>query len=151
MLVREILRLKGSAVFSVTPDQPLAEAISTIVEHDLGSLVVLEESQLCGLLTFREALKAVSLRGGDVRGVSVRDVMIATPETVGPDVEANVLRRTLVESHQRYVPVLDDGNLVGVLSFMDVAKAVLEEQSFENAMLKNFIKNWPEEADNAKV
>jgi len=57
--------------------------------------------------------------------------------------EVNELRRTMLESGARYLPVVQDGKLVGVISFRDVAKAVLEEQDFENKMLKGYIKNWP--------
>ena len=53
------------------------------------------------------------------------------------------LRRTMLESSARYLPVMQDGKLLGVISFRDVAKAVLEEQDFENKMLKGYIKNWP--------
>ena len=61
--------------------------------------------------------------------------------------EMDELRRLMVEHHQRYLPVMDGTTLMGVVSFHDVAKAVLEEQSFENRMLKNYIRNWPTEED----
>jgi CBS domain-containing protein len=68
-----------------------------------------------------------------------RDPVIASP---GMDV--NDLRRTMIDSGARYLPVMERDNLIGVISFRDVAKAVLEEQDFENRMLKGYIKNWPE-------
>ena len=73
--------------------------------------------------------------------------MVTTPVTVYPEMEANELRRVMIEKHSRYLPVLDGDVLMGVISFLDVAKAVLEEQGFENAMLKNYIKNWPGESE----
>ena len=60
-----------------------------------------------------------------------------------PEMEVNDLRRTMLESGARYLPVVNGEKLVGVVSFRDVAKAVLEEQDFENRMLKGYIKNWP--------
>ena len=72
-------------------------------------------------------------------GLMVRNPVIATP-----DMEVNDLRRTMLESSARYLPVMQDSKLIGVISFRDVAKAVLEEQDFENKMLKGYIKNWPE-------
>jgi CBS domain-containing protein len=59
--------------------------------------------------------------------------------------EANDLRRLMIEKHSRYLPVVEGDTLMGVISFLDVAKAVLEEQNFENKMLKSYIKNWPDE------
>jgi CBS domain-containing protein len=70
--------------------------------------------------------------------------MLKEPRFVGPDMEVDDLRRTMLETHARYMPVMDGSTLIGVLSFHDVAKAVLEEQSFENRMLKGYIKNWPD-------
>jgi CBS domain-containing protein len=66
------------------------------------------------------------------------------PVTASPVMEVNDLRRIMIESGARYLPVMDRDKLLGVISFRDVAKAVLEEQDFENRMLKGYIKNWPE-------
>jgi CBS domain-containing protein len=71
--------------------------------------------------------------------------MVTQPFCASPEMEMDVLRRLMVEHHQRYLPVMDGDTLLGVVSFHDVAKAVLEEQSFENKMLKAYIRNWPEE------
>ena len=71
-------------------------------------------------------------------------VMVRDPVTVSPDMEVDDLRRLMIEKRSRYLPVMDGTVLMGVISFLDVAKAVLEEQSFENRMLKNYIRNWPE-------
>ena len=77
---------------------------------------------------------------GEVR---VADIMQRDPVTATPEMDVNDLRRTMLESGARYLPVMQDGKLIGVISFRDVAKAVLEEQDFENKMLKGYIKNWP--------
>jgi len=61
----------------------------------------------------------------------------------------NALRGAMLERHARYIPIMEAGTLMGVLSFHDVAKAVFEEQSFENRMLKSYIKNWPDEEETA--
>jgi CBS domain-containing protein len=143
MLTKEILRIKGSALFTVPPDARLADALDSMVDLDIGSLVVMDHGRLAGMLTFREVLRA--LKGGSAAGDRrVRDVMVADPTQVGPDVEVDELRRVMLETKVRYVPVMDETTLVGVLSFHDVARAVLEEQTFENRMLKGYIKNWPE-------
>ena len=82
--------------------------------------------------------------GADWQAMSVDAVMLHNPLVAAPDMEMDELRRLMVEHHQRYLPVMDGTTLLGVVSFHDVAKAVLEEQSFENRMLKNYIRNWPE-------
>ncbi len=144
MEVREILRVKGSTLFTATPGQPLAEAITAMAENDVGSLVVMSGGRMVGMLTFREVLKAANQHQGKTEGVIVGDVMVQDPVTVAPSMQVDDLRRLMIQKHSRYLPVMEGGTLQGVISFLDVAKAVLEEQSFENKMLKNYIRNWPE-------
>jgi CBS domain-containing protein len=95
------------------------------------------------MLTFHELLRALASRGGALGEVKVADIMLRNPVTAAPDMEVNDLRRTMIDTGARYLPVMQDGRLLGVISFRDVAKAVLEEQDFENKMLKGYIKNWP--------
>jgi CBS domain-containing protein len=145
MQVREIIQLKGGTLYTATPKQPLAGAIETMAELDVGSLVVMDAGKMAGMLTFREVMLALRQHGSSLDGVTVGDVMVRNPVTAFPDMEANDLRRLMIDKHSRYLPVMDDDTLMGVISFLDVAKAVLEEQCFENKMLKSYIKNWPDE------
>lgn len=144
MLTAEILRIKGNALFTVAPNERLEAAVEVMVAEDIGSLVVMDHGRCVGILTFREVLKAIASGHSQALQASVAEVMRKDSPTVGPDVEIDALRRLMIDAHCRYVPVIDGNVLVGVLSFHDVAKAVLEEQSFENRMLKGYIKNWPE-------
>ena len=145
MQVREIIQLKGGTLFTATPRQSLSTAIDTMAEFDVGSLVVMESGKIAGMLTFREVMLALKKHGSYPDGVAVGDVMVRDPVTAFPEMEANDLRRLMIEKHSRYLPVMDGDTLMGVISLHDVAKAVLEEQGFENKMLKNYIRNWPDE------
>lgn len=143
MKVSEILQVKGNILFTVNPDTALTEAVDTMAEHDIGSLVVMEFGDLVGMLTFREVIKAIHANRGELGGGTVRKIMDDHPITVTPDTEVNEVRRIMLEKHARYVPVMNAKTLLGVISFYDVAKAVLEAQSFENKMLKAYIRDWP--------
>jgi CBS domain-containing protein len=143
MQVKEILRVKGNRLLSVDPAGRVADAVGTMAEENLGSLVVTEQGRMVGMLTFHEILRAVAKNGGALGGLKVSEIMVRDPVTAAPDMEVNDLRRTMLESGARYLPVMHDAKLLGVISFRDVAKAVLEEQDFENKMLKGYIKNWP--------
>jgi CBS domain-containing protein len=145
MKVSEILQVKGNILYTVTPDMPLVEAVNTMSERDIGSLVVMEHGELVGILTFREVIKAVHANGGAVGAGTVRKHMNDSPITATPDTELNEVRRIMLEKHARYLPVMNAKTLLGVISFYDVAKAVLEAQSFENRMLKAYIRDWPAE------
>ncbi|MEO8600101.1 MAG: CBS domain-containing protein [bacterium] len=147
MKVSEILTVKGNILYTVTPDTPMIDAINTMAEKDIGSLVVMEYGDLVGMLTFREILMAVHENNGVVGGDSVRKHMDDHPLTVTPDTDINEVRRVMLEKHTRYLPVIDAKILMGVISFYDVAKSVLEAQSFENKMLKAYIRDWPDESE----
>ena len=143
MQVKEILRVKGSRLLSIEPAGRAAEAVATMARENLGSLVVMEQGRMVGMLTFHELLRALASRNGSLGDMKVAEIMVRDPVTAAPDMEVNDLRRTMLDSGARYLPVMQDGSLLGVISFRDVAKAVLEEQDFENKMLKGYIKNWP--------
>lgn len=145
MQVREIINLKGGTLYTATPQQTLASAIDTMADLDVGSLVVMDGGKMAGMLTFREVLIALKAHESCPVGVTVGDVMVKDPVVAIPGMEANELRRLMIEKHSRYLPVVEGDTLMGVISFLDVAKAVLEEQNFENKMLKSYIKNWPDE------
>ncbi|MBC3805993.1 CBS domain-containing protein [Undibacterium seohonense] len=145
MKVSEILQVKGNILFTITPDTAMKEAVSFMEEKDIGSLIVMEFGDLVGMLTFREVIRAVHKNGGSLGDGTVRKYMDDHPMTVTPETEVNEVRRMMLEKHSRYLPVMDAKTLMGVISFYDVARAVLEAQSFENKMLKAYIRDWPVE------
>jgi len=147
MKVSDILRVKGSTLFTVSPDTPLGEAVTTMAEHDIGSLVVMTHGDLVGMLTFREVIRAVVRNGGQVGTTIVNSVMDDAPLTCTPETDINEVRRMMLGRHARYMPVLDGRTLMGVISFYDVAKSVVEAQDFENRMLKAYIRDWPVEEE----
>jgi len=147
MKVSEILQVKGNGLYTVTPDASMLDAVNIMAERDIGSVAVLEFGELAGMLTFREVIKTIHKNQGEVGAETVRKHMNDQPITITPDTEINEVRRLMLEHHARYVPVMNAKTLLGVISFYDVAKAVLEAQSFENKMLKAYIRDWPAEGE----
>jgi CBS domain-containing protein len=143
MKVSDILRVKGNTLYTVTPDEPLARAIETMAEKDIGSLVVMEHGDLVGMLTFREVILCIVSNGGAVGNKLVRTAMDDHPLTCTSETELDEVRRMMLDRHARYMPVVERRMLMGVISFYDVAKAVVDSQNFENRMLKAYIRDWP--------
>jgi CBS domain-containing protein len=143
MKVSDILRVKGNTLYTVTPDEPLERAVEVMADKDIGSLVVMEHGDLVGMLTFREVIVAIVKNGGSVGTTTVRSAMDDHPVTCTSETELDEIRRMMLERHARYMPVMDRRMLMGVISFYDVAKAVVESQNFENRMLKAYIRDWP--------
>lgn len=148
MKVSDILRVKGSTLFTVTPEQSLKAAVDTMAEHDIGSLIVMRHGQIAGILTFREVLLALVANGGNLGNTTIGKVMDINPVTCTLDTEIDEVRRLMLGEHARYTPVMSEGMLMGVISLYDVAKAVVDAQDFENRMLKAYIRDWPVEAEN---
>ncbi len=143
MKVSDILRVKGNTLYTVGPDQALAEAVELMADKDIGSLVVMEHGDLVGMLTFREVIQCVVRNGGSVGSTRVRSAMDDHPLTCTAETELDEVRRMMLDRHARYMPVMDSRMLRGVISFYDVAKAVVDSQNFENRMLKAYIRDWP--------
>ena len=151
MEVKEVLQVKDSALYTVHPESPLSEAVIMMAENDIGSVIVVENGKLAGMLTFREVMAILAKRQTERRvgptppiaEILVIEAMDRTPRTSDPDMDVDELRRIMVDSHTRYVPVMEGDTIVGIVSFHDVAKAVLEERNMENKLLKAYIKDWP--------
>ena len=146
MQVSDILRVKGGTLFTVHPDEPLSRAMNDMAEKDMGSLVVMAHGDLVGMLTFREVIQQIVKNGGQVGATTVREAMDTQPQTCTGDTDIDEVRRMMLEHHARYMPVMDQRMLMGVISFYDVAKAVVDSQNFENKMLKAYIRDWPDGA-----
>ena len=150
MKVRDVLKSKNRAPATVHLETLLSECVISIADEDLGSLVVMDGPRVAGLLTFREVIQVLARRQKELRSgptppvadLKVCEVMNPTPLCTTPDVERHELRALMIRQHQRYLPLLDQGVLMGVLSFHDVARTVYEKQEFENRMLKSYIGDW---------
>ena len=145
MQVSDMLRVKGNALYTTKPDDALLDAVALMAEKDIGSLVVMEQGELVGTLTFREIIRTLAERAGRLDGVPVSAAFNRQPLTCTSETALDDVRRMMLERHARYLPVLDGKLLMGVISFYDVAKTVVESQNFENKMLKAYIRDWPSE------
>ena len=150
MKVSDILRVKGGTLYTAQPDEPLAHALALMAERDIGSLVVMEHGDLVGMLTFREVIQTLVKNGGSIGTTIVRTSMDDAPLTCTMETDMDEVRRMMLDRHARYMPVMDKNMLMGVISFYDVARAVVDSQNFENKMLKAYIRDWPEGNDRAE-
>ncbi|MFM9881242.1 MAG: CBS domain-containing protein [Burkholderiaceae bacterium] len=143
MKVSDIIRVKGGTLYTVTGSEALTTAVEVMADKDIGSLVVMEHGDLVGMLTFREVIQTIVKNGGGLGATLVRSAMDDHPTTCTLETELDEVRRMMLERHARYMPVMDQKMLMGVISFYDVAKAVVDSQNFENKMLKAYIRDWP--------
>jgi CBS domain-containing protein len=147
MKVSDILRIKGSTLYTVTPSDLLIKSLELMADRDIGSLVVMEHGELVGMLTVRELTNILVKTGGNIGTTIVRTAMDDSPLTCTTETDMDEVRRMMLDRHARYMPVMNKKMLMGVISFHDVARAVVDSQNFENKMLKAYIHDWPEGED----
>ncbi len=139
VIVRHLLGKKGPEVFSISPDASVYTALMLMAEKRVGALLVIENEELVGVISERDYARKVILRGKASKETSVRDIMSSKVYYVGPDHRIEECMALMTEKSIRHLPVLDDGNLLGVVSIGDIVKAVISEQEFIIDRLEQFI------------
>jgi CBS domain-containing protein len=144
MIIRDILTVKSDEVCDISPVHTVADAISQMVAHDVGSLVVRQDGVMVGLLTERDVLRGISKLGGAFVTHKVSEMMVTEPIIGSPTDTVDYVRGVMTENRVSHLPVMEGDNLLGIISFHDVARACLNAADFENQLLKRYIKHWPE-------
>jgi len=139
MFVKDILRAKGHDVFTIDQNVTLMEVVDEMVDRDCGSLVVTKAGQMVGIVTERDILRASSECQRPLSETPLASAMHEKPPTVALTDRVRDLMRTMTEKRIRHLPVIDDENLVGLISSGDVVKAKEAELRAENRFLKEYI------------
>jgi CBS domain-containing protein len=137
--VREILGDKGTDVLRIEADSPVFEAVKQMVEAGVGSLLVTEGGEISGIFTERDYLRRMTLEGRDDKQTSVREVMSSPLVVVTPDTEIDECMAVMTDRRIRHLPVVEDGDVVGIVSIGDVVKFRSKQQSFEIRYLHDYI------------
>ncbi|ANB17456.1 CBS domain-containing protein [Dokdonella koreensis] len=139
ILVRQLLNDKGNAIYSVAPDAPVLAAIRTMAEHNVGALLVLRDGVIVGMVSERDYTRKIILKGRSSADTPVSDIMSSPVITVSSADSVGHCMHVCTRSHVRHLPVIDDGEIVGVLSIGDLVKAVISEQAEEIEQLQRYI------------
>ncbi|WP_240126678.1 CBS domain-containing protein [Thermomonas alba] len=137
--VRQLLDAKPAGILSITPDAPVIEALRRMAEHEVGALLVMEGPELVGIVSERDYARKVVLLGRASKDTPVREIMTAQVRTVSPSDTVEHCMQLMTDRRIRHLPVLDGGQVVGVLSIGDLVKAVIEEQQQTLEQLQRYI------------
>lgn len=140
MLVGDILRIKDSTVYNTTPDTKMLDAITHLNKHNIGSLLVLDNNTLVGIVTERDVLHAIGNDSDNLNNLFVRDLMTEELITCSPSENLDKIMVLMTEKRIRHLPVLDESELQGIISIGDVVKARLQEIESEAQELKDYIR-----------
>jgi len=138
--VSDILGTKGGSVLEIDGSATVLDAVTKMVEGNVGSLLVREGGRLAGIVTERDYLRRVTLEGRDERTTPVREIMTSELVYVSPDASIEECMAVMTERRIRHLPVLDDAQQVlGVISIGDVVKFQSKEQSVQIKFLTEYI------------
>jgi CBS domain-containing protein len=150
MDVKSLLNQKSIRLVTVTPETSITDAVALMMQHRIGSLPVIEGGQLTSIITERDVLFAVNNHADRLKEMLVRDIMASELVTCKADCPLgdamSLMFENKINRRIRHLPIVDDGKLVGIVSNGDLLDAMLDEAEFDNRIMKNYIKNWPEEA-----
>ena len=140
--VRDILQVKGHAVYSVHPDNTVYEALSVLVEKNVGALMVLDsQDQVVGIFSERDYARKVIVKGRASRDTRISEIMTENPFTVAEHDTIEDCMVKMTDKHIRHLPVTDERNrLVGMISIGDVVKHIIDEQRYIITNLEGYIK-----------
>ena len=137
--VKQLLLGKGSDVSTIQPDESVLEAIQKMADNNIGSLVVVENEKVVGIITERHYAREVALKGRRSLTTPVGQIMSTRVVCARPDQTIEQCMAVMVEKRIRHLPILDDDNLVGIVSIGDLVKCKIEDQKFLIEQLVHYI------------
>ena len=137
--VKDILRIKGSDIWSTTPDATVYEALQTMAEKNVGALVVLDADTVVGIMSERDYARKVILHGRSSREIRVREIMTSEVYFVRPEQDIQECMAQMTDKRVRHLPALENDRLVGIISIGDVVKAVIAEHESTIKHLEDYI------------
>lgn len=147
MKVRSVTKNKGKPIITLSPSDSLDQAVNLMMEHRIGSIIIVDEGALVGILSERDMLTVLHEKRALWSPITVQDAMTPNPFTCEPDDSLEDAMNLMVDNNIRHLPMVYRGKLEGMLSITDIVEKLLEKAKFENKLLKNYIQNWPDDTE----
>ncbi len=141
--VRDMLKTKGFEVWSVTPDTTVYDALKLMAEKNIGAVLVMEADKVMGILSERDYARKIILLGRASADTPAREIMTERVMCVGPEETAEQCMALMTEKKVRHLPVLEDNQLIGIISIGDVVKATIAQKEFIIGQLEEYIRGTP--------
>ena len=137
--VRDMIRKKGTEVFTIAPEATVLDALKLMAKHNIGAVLVLADDKIEGILSERDCVRKVELVDRDVKDTRVSDIMTSDVVTVDCGQPLEECMALMIDKNIRHLPVYDDKELLGILSVRDVLKEVVEVQQMMLSQLERYI------------
>jgi CBS domain-containing protein len=139
MRIADVLRNKGSAVATISPDTTVTELLAGMAQHNIGAMIVMGSDGLLGIVSERDVVRRLNERGADLLKLPVSEIMTTVVVTCAPGDAVDSLTALMTENRVRHVPVIDNGQLAGIVSIGDVVKTRMDELKSEREQLQTYI------------
>jgi CBS domain-containing protein len=137
--VQNILKGKGSNVWSVHPDDPVSDALKIMADKDVGALAVMEDDKFVGIFSERDYARKVFLKGKSSPKTMIREIMTTRVVCAQSDQKVEECMAVMTEKRVRHLPVLENNQLVGIISLGDVVKSIIEDKNHDIEELEHYI------------
>ena len=137
--VRDMIRKKGSAVFTIAPEATVFEALEMMAKHNIGALLVMTEGEIKGIVSERDCIRKVDVMGKNAKDTRVSEIMTSNVITVDANQPLEECMSLMIDKNIRHLPVCEGKELLGVLSVRDVLKEVIEVQQMMLTQLERYI------------
>jgi CBS domain-containing protein len=138
-LVRHLLEVKGTEIISIGKEASVFDAIQLMAERSIGSLLVLDGARLLGIVTERDYARKVILKGRSAKTTEVREIMTTDVVSAATGQTVNECMTLMTERRIRHLPVVEDGEVLGVISIGDLVNAIISDQQEEIEQLEQYI------------
>ncbi|MGE2719689.1 CBS domain-containing protein [Mycolicibacterium celeriflavum] len=139
MRIADVLRNKGAAVATITPETSVAGLLTELAVHNIGAMVVVSPDGLMGIVSERDVVRAMHRRGAELLTQPVSEIMTTLVATCAPDDSVDSLSALMTTNRVRHIPVMENGRLVGIVSIGDVVKTRMEELEAQQEQLQAYI------------
>jgi CBS domain-containing protein len=139
---RDLLREKGTQVYSTPPDASVYNALQLMAEKNIGALIVFEGDRMVGLISERDYARKIVLKNKFSRETAVAEIMSRDVVTVAPDKNLEECMEVITEHRVRHLPVVEEDRVLGIISIGDIVKGIIEHKEFVIEQLEFYIKGW---------
>jgi CBS domain-containing protein len=140
--VRDLLREKGTQIYSTTPDDTVYDALQLMADKNIGALIVFEGDRMVGLISERDYARKIVLKNKFSRETAVAEIMSRDVVTVSPDRNLEECMEVIIARRIRHLPVVEDDQVLGIISIGDIVKGIIEHKEFVIEQLEFYIKGW---------
>ena len=141
--IKQLLESKGSNILTINPESSVYDSIKTMADHHVGSLLVMENDNLMGIITERDYSRKIILKGKSSKDTPVKDIMVTNVLCVQPEKSVEECMALMTDKRVRHLPVVEGDKIVGIISIGDLVKAIISEQKFMIEQLEHYISGFP--------